>query len=67
MNTPDLKRLLQTCAQLAPTFHDLIDDSQCTPEQKEHVSAISRQILDELENIRSELLEIIQSTNPEDG
>lgn len=67
MTTCDLKTLLQTCVRIDPSFRDLIDDSQCTPEQKERVIAISQHILDELRDIRRELLEIVESMESKGG
>ena len=66
MTTPDKNSLLRTCAQLDPDYRRYIDDSQCTPEQKERIAAISRYILDELSDIRRELLEIAESRAPKD-
>lgn len=60
MTTPDTNQLLQTCAQLDPNYRDYIDDSQCTPEQKARVAAISQYIHDELSDIRRELLDFIE-------
>ena len=58
MTTPEIDSLLQTCAQLDPDYRKYIDGSQCNPEQKERVAAIGARILNELEEIRRELLEI---------
>ena len=66
MTTPDKNSLLRTCAQLDPDYRRYIDDSRCTPEQKERIAAISRYILDELSDIRRELLEIAESGAPKD-
>lgn len=67
MTTPETDSLLQTCAQLDPDYRRYIDDSQCTPEQKERIAAIGERILNELEDIRRELLEIAESRAPKDG
>lgn len=61
MTTPEIDSLLQTCAQLDPDYRRYIDDSQCNPEQKERVTAIGARVLNELEEIRRELLEIAKS------
>lgn len=61
MTTPEIDNLLHTCAQLDPDYRRYIDNSQCAPEQKERIAAIGKQILNELEDIRRELLEIAES------
>ena len=64
MTTPDKNSLLRTCAQLDPDYRRYIDDSQCTPEQKERIAAISQYILNELGDIRCELLELMEHSAP---